>query len=41
MTEKEMNRLYAILEKLKNKDDVAALKHAIFLLESCAVITSD
>ena len=34
MSEKEMQRLYEILEKLQNEDEKAALKHAIFILES-------
>ncbi len=35
MSEKEMERLYSILEKLVDDDEKAALRHAIFILE-CA-----
>lgn len=34
MSEKEMERLYDVLERLSDKDEAAALRHAIFLLES-------
>lgn len=33
MSEKEMERLYALLEKVANEDERAALRHAIFILE--------
>lgn len=34
MSEKELQRLYDLLEKLTDEDEKAALKHAIFTLES-------
>lgn len=34
LTEKEMNRLYIILSKISDPDEKAALRHAIFVLES-------
>lgn len=34
LTEKEMNRLYIILNKISDPDEKAALRHAIFVLES-------
>ena len=34
MTEKELNRLYDILEKLTDSNEIAALKKAIFILEN-------
>lgn len=34
MSEKEMERLYALLETVTNEDERAALRHAIFILES-------
>lgn len=34
MREKEIERLYKILEKLKDQDEKSALRHAIFILES-------
>lgn len=33
MTEKEMNKSYDLLEMIKNEDQKAALRHAIFILE--------
>lgn len=33
MSEKEMNKLYDLLEMIKNEDQKAALRHAIFILE--------
>ena len=33
MTEKEINRLYDLLEMIKNEDQKAGLRHAIFILE--------
>lgn len=33
MTEKEMIKLYDLLEMIKNEDQKAALRHAIFILE--------
>lgn len=33
MSEKELERLYTILEKLTDEDEKAALKHAIFIIE--------
>jgi hypothetical protein len=38
MTEKEMCRLYSLLEKLTDENDKAALKHALFILELNALI---
>lgn len=34
MGEKELQRLYDLLEKLTDEDEKAALKHAIFVIES-------
>ena len=34
MRDKEIERLYEILEKLTDQDERAALRHAIFILES-------
>ena len=34
MTEKELDRLYDILEKLTDSNEIAALKKAIFILEN-------
>ena len=34
MSEKELNRLYDLLEKVKDEDEKSALRHAIFILES-------
>lgn len=34
MSEKELERLYVILEKLTDEDEKAALRHAIFIIES-------
>ena len=34
MSEKELQRLYDLLEKVKDEDEKAALRHAIFILES-------
>lgn len=34
MSEKELQRLYDLLEKLTDENDKAALKHAIFIIES-------
>ena len=34
MSEKELERLYTLLEKVKDPDEKAALRHAIFILES-------
>lgn len=34
MSEKELERLYALLEKVTDPDEKAALRHAIFILES-------
>ena len=34
MRDKEIERLYEILEKLTDHDEKAALRHAIFILES-------
>lgn len=34
MTEKELERLYNLLEKVNDPDEKAALRHAIFILES-------
>lgn len=36
MTQKEIERLYKILEKLTDENEKAALRHAIFILESQA-----
>lgn len=36
MRDKEIERLYEILEKLTDQDEKAALRHAIFILESQA-----
>lgn len=34
MSEKELQRLYDILEKLTDENEIAALRHAIFIIES-------
>lgn len=34
MSEKELERLYDLLETVKDPDTAAALRHAIFILES-------
>lgn len=34
MSEKELQRLYDLLEKLTDENDKAALRHAIFIIES-------
>ena len=34
MSKKELERLYNLHEKVKNADEKAALKHAIFILEN-------
>lgn len=34
MSEKELERLYDLLEKVTDPDEKAALRHAIFILES-------
>ena len=34
MSEKELERLYDLLEIVKDPDTAAALRHAIFILES-------
>ncbi len=34
MSEKEMQRLYNLLKKLTDEDEKAALRHAIFVIES-------
>lgn len=34
MSEKELQRLYELLEKLTDKDEIAALRLAIFIIES-------
>lgn len=34
MSEKELQRLYDILDKLTDENEIAALRHAIFILES-------
>lgn len=34
MRDKEIERLYEILEKLTDQDEKATLRHAIFILES-------
>lgn len=34
MRDKEIEKLYEILEKLTDQDEKAALRHAIFILES-------
>ena len=34
MSEKELQRLYDLLEKATDADDKAALKHAIFIVEN-------
>ena len=36
MRDKEIEKLYEILEKLTDQDEKAALRHAIFILESQA-----
>lgn len=33
MSEKELQRLYDLLEKVKNEEEKAALRHAIFIIE--------
>lgn len=34
MSEKELERLYDLLKEIKDEDEKAALRHAIFILES-------
>ena len=34
MSEKELDRLYDLMDKVKDPDTAAALRHAIFILES-------
>ena len=34
MSEKELDRLYDLLETIKDPDTAAALRHAIFILEN-------
>lgn len=34
MSEKELQRLYDLLKKVANEEEKAALKHAIFIIES-------
>lgn len=34
MSEKELDRLYEILENLTDEEEKAALRHAIFILEN-------
>lgn len=34
MSEEELQRLYDLLEKMTDKDDKEALKHAIYIIES-------
>ncbi len=34
MSEKELQRLYDLLEKVIDEDEKAALKHAIFIIEN-------
>lgn len=34
MSEKEMERLYELLEKVEDENEKAALKHAIYVIES-------
>lgn len=34
MSERELERLYDILEKLTDENEKAALKHSIFIIES-------
>lgn len=34
MSEEEMERLYELLEKLEDENEKAALKHAIYVIES-------
>lgn len=34
MTEKEIERLYSLLEKVSDPDEKAALRHAIYILEN-------
>lgn len=34
MSEKELERLYNILETVKDPDEKAALRHAIYILEN-------
>lgn len=34
MSERELERLYEILEELTDEDQIAALRHAIFILEN-------
>jgi hypothetical protein len=34
MSEKELQRLYDLLEKVTNEDEKAALRHAIFIFEN-------
>lgn len=34
MSEKELNKLYDLLEKLEDEEEKAALRHAIFIIET-------
>lgn len=34
MSEKEIQRLYEILDKLTDENEIAALRHAIFIIEN-------
>lgn len=34
MSKKELQRLYDLLEKVKNEEKKAALRHAIYIIES-------
>lgn len=34
MSEKELERLYELSEKITNEDERAALRHAIYIIES-------
>lgn len=34
MSENELQRLYDLLEKITDEDEKAALRHAIFIIES-------
>lgn len=35
MSERELQHLYDLLEKVKDEDEKAALSHAIFIIEQC------
>lgn len=37
MSEKDLDRLYDILDKLKNNDEKASLRKAIFILENLGI----